>query len=126
MVGFGCPRRDVPYPYRLTQGTITPNAAIPLCAMVTIQEPVTIAEAVARGLDWSLECAKKLGLYEAPDDGRHPLARVDATGARRAYLHALDCDTCSHRGVAHCATFEAIAKREIPMHADVRVAELVA
>lgn len=100
-----------------------PGMSIPMCGMTGPGPAVPIGKAKAMGLSWSQECAKKLGLI--PDD-RHPLARCDSTGMRRAFLHTLDCVTCWHVGVGSCEIFALLAQRKIASDVDPLLEDLVA
>lgn len=100
-----------------------PGYAVPQCGMVSAAVAVPISEARARGLAWSLECARRNGI------GSNPLlsSRVaTATCRYRAYRHAVDCEVCWNEGIRHCEIFPLIARGEIESDVDPRLEELLA
>lgn len=96
------------------------SLVIPICSMVQYGKPYRLEHALQLGMKWSLECAKKAGVYVA-EDPRPPLARVCWKGSRRAYMHTLECETCLNEGIAHCEIFPRIAKLEIESDLDPRL-----
>lgn len=94
---------------------------VPSCGMVKPGPAVNIEVAEARGLTWSMECAKRLGFYEWPPDAPPALARVGWKGSRKAYMHAIDCETCLLEGIAKCEVFPRIAYQEIESDLDPRL-----
>lgn len=83
-----------------------PGHAVARCRMIPPGPAITVAEAEARGLTWSKECAKALGLIQDP---RPPLERATWKQSRQAYMHAIRCRTCSMSGIGGCDDFHRIA-----------------
>lgn len=115
---------------KISKGDLHATYAIPQCGMVSAGVAVPIGEAIARGLDWSKECARRNGILN--DGGRgheNQLLNtrfVSPTGRYRAYKHAVDCEVCWLQGIGACEIFPLIARQEIESDVDPRLEELLA
>lgn len=87
-----------------------PKDSIPRCNMVAPGPALRFADA---GQALAQECEKAL-------DFPHRI-RVDITGARRAYVHAMECAICQFEGVGRCEVFLKLGTREIESELDPRL-----
>jgi hypothetical protein len=103
---------------RIGTGTDRDALAVSGCGVLRAGDVTPLSEALEAGLTGctNASCFPTRLAGDVP-----PLEVVDATGMRRAYLHAVDCEVCQHRGIARCEVFPKIARREVESDIDPRL-----